>query len=81
MTRVDGLKFWVKVTTSPKAKETARDLLDLSARYADQADYDAKAGRGGLGGACRRGRRHGPLQRPHPAHGDTHARGLRGRWA
>ena len=66
VTRVDGLKFWVKVTTSPKAKETARDLLDLSARYADQADYDAKAGRGGLGGACRRPAARGRFNAPTP---------------
>jgi dipeptidyl aminopeptidase/acylaminoacyl peptidase len=51
VTRVDGFKFWVKVTTSPKATGKQPALFWIYPReYTDQADYDAKAGRGGLGG-------------------------------
>ncbi|MBP3957085.1 S9 family peptidase [Gemmata sp. G18] len=49
-TRADGIKFWVKVTRSPKAEGKLPALFWIYPReYADQADYDAKAGRGGTG--------------------------------
>ena len=49
---MDGFKFWVKVTTPPKATGKLPALFWIYPReYADQAAYDAAAGRGGLGGA------------------------------
>jgi len=54
VTRADGFKFWVKVTTSPKATGKQPAMFWIYPReFTDQADYDAKAGRGGAGGARR----------------------------
>lgn len=51
VTRVDGFKFWVKVTTPPNAKGKLPALFWIYPReYTDQAAYDASAGKGGLGG-------------------------------
>jgi dipeptidyl aminopeptidase/acylaminoacyl peptidase len=51
VTRCDGFKFWVKVTTPPNSKGKLPAIFWIYPReYTDQADYDAKAGRGGLGG-------------------------------
>jgi dipeptidyl aminopeptidase/acylaminoacyl peptidase len=51
VTRVDGFKFWVKVTTPPKSTGKLPALFWIYPReYVDQAAYDAGAGRGGLGG-------------------------------
>jgi dipeptidyl aminopeptidase/acylaminoacyl peptidase len=47
VTRVDGFKFWVKVTTPPDAKGKLPALFWIYPReYADQAAYNASAGRG-----------------------------------
>ena len=52
VTRADGFKFNVKVTTSPKATGKQPALFWIYPReFTDQADYDAKAGRG-TGGAA-----------------------------
>ncbi|HEV3386225.1 MAG TPA: prolyl oligopeptidase family serine peptidase, partial [Gemmata sp.] len=51
VTRVDGIKFWVKVTLPPKTTGKLPALFWIYPReYVDQADYDAKSGRGGAGG-------------------------------
>jgi dipeptidyl aminopeptidase/acylaminoacyl peptidase len=51
VTRVDGFKFWVKVTLPPKATGKLPALFWIYPReYVDQAAYDAGAGRGGGGG-------------------------------
>lgn len=51
VTRVDGFKFNVKVTTSPKAAGKLPALFWIYPReYADQAAYDRGAGAGGAGG-------------------------------
>jgi dipeptidyl aminopeptidase/acylaminoacyl peptidase len=52
VTRVDGFKFWVKVTTAPDAKGKLPALFWIYPReYTDQAAYNASAGRaGGAGG-------------------------------
>ncbi len=53
VTRVDGFKFWVKVTLPPKAAGKLPALFWIYPReYTDQADYDTKAGRGGAAGAA-----------------------------
>lgn len=64
-TRADGFKFWVKVTRSPKVEGKLPALFWIYPReYADQADYDAKAGRTGTGGpAATAGRYTGPAPR------------------
>jgi dipeptidyl aminopeptidase/acylaminoacyl peptidase len=50
VTRVDGFKFWVKVTTPPKATGKLPALFWIYPReYADQAAYNAAAGRTGAG--------------------------------
>jgi dipeptidyl aminopeptidase/acylaminoacyl peptidase len=52
VTRVDGFKFWVKVTTAPDAKGKLPALFWIYPReYADQAAYDQAAGRTGGAGA------------------------------
>lgn len=56
VTRADGFKFWVKVTTSPKAVGKLPALFWIYPReYADQTAYDRGAGAGGNapGGAGR----------------------------
>jgi len=53
VTRVDGFKFWVKVTLPPKAAGKLPALFWIYPReYTDQASYNAGAGRnaGGMGG-------------------------------
>jgi dipeptidyl aminopeptidase/acylaminoacyl peptidase len=46
VTRADGFKFWAKVTTPPDAKGKLPALFWIYPReYADQAAYDASAGR------------------------------------
>ena len=51
VTRVDGFKFWVKVTLPPKATGKLPALFWIYPReYVDQAAYDASAGRTGAGG-------------------------------
>jgi dipeptidyl aminopeptidase/acylaminoacyl peptidase len=51
VTRADGFKFWVKVTRPPKTEGKLPALFWIYPReYADQAAYDASAGRGGAGG-------------------------------
>jgi dipeptidyl aminopeptidase/acylaminoacyl peptidase len=51
VTRVDGFKFWVKVTLPPKTTGKLPALFWIYPyEYVDQAAYDAKAGRGGAGG-------------------------------
>lgn len=52
VTRVDGFKFWVKVTMPPNAKGKLPALFWIYPReYTDQAAYDAAAGKGsGSGG-------------------------------
>jgi dipeptidyl aminopeptidase/acylaminoacyl peptidase len=51
VTRIDGFKFYVKVTTPPKATGKLPALFWIYPReYADQAAYNAAAGRGGQGG-------------------------------
>jgi dipeptidyl aminopeptidase/acylaminoacyl peptidase len=52
VTRVDGIKFWVKVTTSPNATGKQPALFWIYPReYTDQAAYDRTAGgAGGVGG-------------------------------
>jgi len=55
VTRVDGFKFWVKVTTSPNATGKQPALFWIYPReYTDQAAYDRGAGGagGGKGGAA-----------------------------
>jgi dipeptidyl aminopeptidase/acylaminoacyl peptidase len=53
VTRCDGFKFWVKVTLPPKATGKLPALFWIYPReYADQATYDASAGRGGAAGAA-----------------------------
>ncbi len=53
VTRADGFKFWVKVTLPPKATGKLPALFWIYPReYADQAAYDASAGRGGAAGAA-----------------------------
>jgi dipeptidyl aminopeptidase/acylaminoacyl peptidase len=55
VTRVDGFKFWVKVTTSPKATGKQPAMFWIYPReYTDQAAYDRGAGGpgGGKGGAA-----------------------------
>jgi dipeptidyl aminopeptidase/acylaminoacyl peptidase len=50
VTRVDGFKFWVKVTTPPKAAGKLPALFWIyPSEYTDQAAYD----RGGRGGGAR----------------------------
>jgi dipeptidyl aminopeptidase/acylaminoacyl peptidase len=57
VTRVDGFKFNVRVTTPPKATGKLPALFWIYPReYADQAAYNQQAGRGGLGGAGAGGR-------------------------
>lgn len=66
VTRCDGVKFWVKVTLPPKATGKLPALFWIYPReYADQADYDAKAGRGGAAGAAALGGA-GRFQSPGP---------------
>jgi dipeptidyl aminopeptidase/acylaminoacyl peptidase len=49
VTRVDGFKFWVKVTTPPKATGKLPALFWIYPReYPDQAAYNAAAGRNQL---------------------------------
>ena len=63
VTRVDGFKFWVKVTLPPKASGKLPALFWIYPReYTDQADYDTKAGRGGAA-ALGAGRFTGPTPR------------------
>jgi dipeptidyl aminopeptidase/acylaminoacyl peptidase len=51
VTRVDGFKFWVKVTTAPDAKGKLPALFWIYPReYTDQAAYSASAGRAGGAG-------------------------------
>jgi dipeptidyl aminopeptidase/acylaminoacyl peptidase len=51
VTRVDGFRFWVKVTTPPNATGKLPALFWIYPReYTDQAAYDAGAGKGGAGG-------------------------------
>jgi dipeptidyl aminopeptidase/acylaminoacyl peptidase len=46
VTRVDGFKFWVRVTTPPDAKGKLPAMFWIYPReYADQAAYNASAGR------------------------------------
>jgi dipeptidyl aminopeptidase/acylaminoacyl peptidase len=55
VTRVDGFKFWVKVTTSPNATGKQPAMFWIYPReYTDQAAYDRGAGGagGGKGGAA-----------------------------
>lgn len=53
VTRADGFRFWVKVTTSSKTTGKHPALFWIYPReYTDQADYDARSGRGGLSGAA-----------------------------
>jgi dipeptidyl aminopeptidase/acylaminoacyl peptidase len=48
VTRVDGFKFWVKVTTPPKASGKLPALFWIYPReYADQAAYNTASGRTG----------------------------------
>jgi dipeptidyl aminopeptidase/acylaminoacyl peptidase len=48
VTRVDGFRFWVRVTTPPKANGKLPALFWIYPReYTNQAAYDAGAGRGG----------------------------------
>lgn len=57
VTRVDGFKFWVKVTLPPKAPGKLPALFWIYPReYTDQASYNASAGRsqGGMGGGAGR---------------------------
>ncbi len=55
VTRADGFKFWVKVTTSPKATGKQPALFWIYPReYADQAAYDQAAVRGRTGGGTGR---------------------------
>jgi dipeptidyl aminopeptidase/acylaminoacyl peptidase len=64
VTRVDGFKFNVKVTTPPKATGKLPALFWIYPReYADQAAYNAGAGRGGGGGG---GAAPGRFQTPNP---------------
>ena len=50
VTRADGFKFWVKVTLPPRAAGKLPALFWIYPReYADQAAYDASAGRAGRG--------------------------------
>jgi len=49
VTRVDGFKFWVRVTTPAKATGKLPALFWIYPReYTDQAAYDAGAGRGNI---------------------------------
>jgi dipeptidyl aminopeptidase/acylaminoacyl peptidase len=67
VTRVDGFRFWVKVTTPPKSAGKLPALFWIYPReYTDQADYDAKAGRGGLGGGVGGGGNSGRFNAPTP---------------
>jgi dipeptidyl aminopeptidase/acylaminoacyl peptidase len=51
VTRADGFKFWVKVTTAPDAKGKLPALFWIYPReYTDQAAYNASAGRAGGAG-------------------------------
>ena len=64
VTRVDGFKFWVKVTRDPKATGKLPALFWIYPReYADQTAYDAGAGKGGAGGAAGGGRFNAPAPR------------------
>jgi dipeptidyl aminopeptidase/acylaminoacyl peptidase len=61
VTRVDGFRFWVKVTTPPDAKEKLPALFWIYPReYTDQAAYSAGAGRGGTGATSGRFTAPGP---------------------
>jgi dipeptidyl aminopeptidase/acylaminoacyl peptidase len=56
VTRVDGIKFWVKVTTSPKASGKQPAMFWIYPKeYTDQAAYDRSAGAGGAGGGGGKG--------------------------
>src|SRR5262249_8094706 len=58
VTRVDGFKFWVKVTTPPKHDGKLPALFWIYPReYTDQAAYNNSAGRGGGAGAGAAGNR------------------------
>ncbi len=57
VTRVDGFKFWAKVTLPPNAKGKLPALFWIYPReYSDQAAYDSAAGRTGGAGAGGSGR-------------------------
>lgn len=50
VTRVDGFKFWVKVTMPPDGAKKLPAMFWIYPReYTDQASYDASAGRTGTG--------------------------------
>jgi dipeptidyl aminopeptidase/acylaminoacyl peptidase len=67
VTRADGFKFWVKVTLPPKATGKLPALFWIYPReYADQAAYDASAGRAGLGGGGPGGAQAGRFASPTP---------------
>jgi hypothetical protein len=54
VTRVDGFKFWVKVTTPPRAAGKLPALFWIYPReYADQAAYNAASGRNNAAGSGR----------------------------
>lgn len=67
VTRVDGFKFWVKVTLPPKATGKLPALFWIYPReYVDQVAYDASAGRGGAGGGGAGGATAGRFNSPTP---------------
>jgi len=64
VTRVDGFKFWVKVTTPPNAKGKLPALFWIYPReYTDQAAYDAAASKGSGGPGGSPGRFNSPTPR------------------
>jgi dipeptidyl aminopeptidase/acylaminoacyl peptidase len=61
VTRVDGFKFWVKVTTPAKHGGKLPALFWIYPKeYTDQAAYNRAAGAGGPGGAAAAGRFNAP---------------------
>ena len=67
VTRADGFKFWVKVTLPPKATGKLPALFWIYPReYADQAAYDAGAGRAGGGAGGPGGAQAGRFTSPGP---------------
>jgi dipeptidyl aminopeptidase/acylaminoacyl peptidase len=68
VTRVDGFKFWVKVTTSPedKGKRLPAMFWIYPKEYTDQAAYNGKGGGKGDGGGGKDGAGGGRFTSPAP---------------